>query len=110
MYDNFGGSGFDWNGNGNADAFDQYVDIEISGSGVHTTSHANNNSHGKADECRVIYDSRKDSDGIAIFKALLVCVFCIGGVLLPASGNAGPGGTAICMLGALALSFAVLKI
>jgi len=41
---------------------------------------------------------------------LLVCTFCIGGIFLPASVGAGPLGMAMCMLGAVGLSIAVLKI
>jgi len=105
MYDNFGGSGFDWNGNGKQDSFDNYMDMKASG-GAKTSARGQKKSSGGI----VIYDTTKDSDGVAIFKALLVCVFCLGGIFLPVSADAGPLGMAICMLGAVGLSIAVLKI
>ena len=57
----------------------------------------------------VIYDSRKDSDGISILKALTVCGLCLGGMFLPVAANAGDFGTALCLLGSVALGIAVLK-
>jgi len=108
MYDDFGGPGFDWNGNGRHDSFDSYMDMKAADSSSHNKTNSSNGN--KPDNRRVIYDSRKDSDGIALFKAILVCVFCLGGIFLPVSAGAGSLGTAICMLGAVGLSIAVLKI
>jgi len=105
MFDDFGGPGFDWNGNGKNDLFDNYMDMKVSCGDKDAAGNRKKRSGGI-----VIYDSRKDSDGVAIFKLLLVCVFCTGGMILPASVDAGPLGAAICMLGALVLSFAVLKL
>ena len=109
MYDGFGGPGFDWNGNGKQDSFDDYMNMKAAGSsGSHNKTCSK--TAGSEKDKWVVYDSRKDSDGVAIFKLLLVCVFCIGGMLLPASVDAGSLGSAICILGALALSFATLKL
>ena len=105
MYDNFGGPGFDWNGNGKHDTFDNYMDIKAAGESKTATG-----SQKKSSGDIVIYDSTKDSDGVAIFKALLVCAFCLGGIFLPVSADAGPLGMAMCMLGAVGLSIAALKI
>lgn len=105
MYDNFGGPGFDWNGNGRHDAFDDYISMEFTGGSKNMAEKQKKKSGGI-----VIYDASKDSDGVAIFKALLVCVLCIGGVLLSMSASAGPLGMGICMMGSLILSLAVLKL
>ena len=105
MYDDFGGPGFDWNRNGRHDAFDDYIGMEFTGDSKNVSGKQKKTSGGI-----VIYDASKDSDGVAIFKALLVCTFCIGGIFLPASAGAGPLGMAMCMLGAVGLSIAVLKI
>lgn len=109
MYDDFGGPGFDWNGNGKQDLFDDYMNMKAAGSSGSHNKTCSRIADSENDKW-VVYDSRKDSDGVAVFKLLLVCVFCIGGLLLPASANAGPVGMAIGMLGALALSFATLKL
>lgn len=108
MYDDFGGPGFDWNGNVRHDSFDSYMDMKAVDSSSHNKINASNGN--SLDNRRVIYDSCKDSDGLALFKAILVCVFCLGGIFLPVSAGAGPLGMAMCMLGAVGLSIAVLKL
>lgn len=56
-----------------------------------------------------LYDASKDSNGVTIFKCLLVTALCIGGIALPVAADMGPLGTLFCIFGGLGLSVLILK-
>ena len=123
------GGGFDWNGNGKSDAFDNYMDMKVSGSdssdsdGEKSGTNANPTSpHQKSsnsDESKelkgismggkTLYDASKDSNGVTILKCFLVTALCIGGIALPVAADMGPLGTLLCIFGGLGLSILILK-
>lgn len=118
--------GFDWNGNGKRDAFDNYVDMQII-NGDNSSEDAeeanpntkNNTSYSKPIDNKELkgismggkplYDASKDSNGVTIFKCLLVTALCIGGIALPVAADMGPLGTLFCIFGGLGLSVLILK-
>ena len=123
------GGGFDWNGNGKSDAFDNYMDMKVSGSDSSDsdgeesgTSSSPNSTHKKSINSneskelkgismggKPLYDATKDSNGVTIFKSLLVTALCIGGIALPVAADMGPLGTLLCIFGGLGLSILILK-
>ena len=123
------GGGFDWNGNGKSDAFDNYMDMKVSGSdssdsdGDESRTSANPSSthkkYSNSNESeklkgismggKPLYDATKDSNGVTIIKCLLVTALCIGGIALPVAADMGPLGTLLCIFGGLGLSILVLK-
>ena len=123
------GGGFDWNGNGKSDAFDNYMDMKVSGSdssnsdsGESETSTSSTPTHKKSSNSneskelkgismcgKPLYDATKDSNGVTIFKSLLVTALCIGGIALPVAADMGPLGTLLCIFGGLGLSILILK-
>ena len=114
MYDNFGGPGFDWNGNGKADSFDRYMDMKAadqsSGAegkdgGVIGPHDRRKNSSGGI----ILYDSTKDSDGVALIKALAVCGLCLVGMIVPVTSGMGDLGTLVWLGGCIGLSIRILK-
>lgn len=118
--------GFDWNGNGKRDAFDNYVDMQII-NGDNSSEDAeeanpntkNNTSYSKPTDNKELkgismggkplYDATKDSNGVTILKCLLVTALCIGGIALPVAADMGPLGTLLCIFGGLGLSILILK-
>ena len=118
--------GFDWNGNGKRDAFDNYVDMQII-NGDNSSEDAeeanpntkNNTSYSKPIDNKELkgismggkplYDASKDSNGVTIFKCLLVTALCVGGIALPVAADMGPLGTLFCIFGGLGLSVLILK-
>ena len=123
------GGGFDWNGNGKSDVFDNYMDMKVSGSDSSdsdadkigtsaspTSTHkksmnSNENKEPKGISMggKPLYDATKDSNGVTILKCLLVTVLCIGGIALPVAADMGPLGTLLCIFGAIGLSILILK-
>ena len=123
------GGGFDWNGNGKSDAFDNYMDMKVSGSDSSdsdgdesgtsaspTSTHKKSINSNESKELKGIsmggkplYDATKDSNGVTIFKSLLVTALCIGGIALPVAADMGPLGTLLCIFGGLGLSILILK-
>ena len=123
------GGGFDWNGNGKSDAFDNYMDMKVSGSdssdsdgdesgtsasptSIHKKSINSNESKelkGISMGGKPLYDATKDSNGVTILKSLLVTALCIGGIILPVAADMGPLGTLLCIFGGLGLSILILK-
>ena len=122
-----GNNGFDWNGNGKSDAFDNYMDMKVSGSDSSdgdksgtsaspTSNHKKSSNSNENKELKGIsivgkplYDATKDSDGVTILKCLLVTVLCIGGIVLPVAADMGTLGTLLCIFGGLGLSVLILK-
>ena len=104
MYDNFGGPGFDWNGNGKADSFDHYMDMKIVDG-----SKASAGSRTKSSTGIVLYDSTKDGDGVELIKALAVCGLCIVGMIVPVTSGMGDLGTLVWLGGCIGLSIRILK-
>ena len=122
-------SGFDWNGNGKSDAFDNYMDMKVGGSdssdsdgdesetnssptSIHKKSSNSNESKelkGISMGGKPLYDATKDSNGVTILKSLLVTALCIGGIVLPVVADMGPLGTLLCIFGAIGLSILILK-
>ena len=123
------GGGFDWNGNGKSDAFDNYMDMKVSGSDSSDsdanesgTSASPTSTHKKSSNSTVnkelkgismggkpLYDATKDSNGVTILKSLLVTALCIGGIILPVAADMGPLGTLLCIFGGVGLSVLILK-
>ena len=123
------GGGFDWNGNGKSDAFDNYMDMKVSGgdssdsdgdeNGTNaspTSTHKKSNNYNESKELKGIsmggkpfYDATKDSNGVTILKSLLVTALCIGGIVLPVAADMGILGTLLCIFGAIGLSILILK-
>lgn len=121
------GGGFDWNGNGKSDAFDNYMDMKVSGSDRSdsdesgtstnpTSTHKKFNNFNESKEFKGIsmggkplYDVTKDSNGFTILKCLLVTALCIGGIVLPVAADMGTLGTLLCIFGGIGLSILVLK-
>ena len=121
------GGGFDWNGNGKSDAFDNYMDMKFCGSDSSdsdesetianpaSTHKKSNNSNGSKELKGIsiggkpLYDASKDSNGITILKSLLVTALCIGSMVLPVAADMGTLGTLFCIFGGLGLSLLVLK-
>ena len=119
---------FDWNGNGKRDAFDNYMDMKVSGSdssGNDDESEANDSSSSSCKKTsnttdnkelkgismggKPLYDASKDSNGVTILKCLLVTALCIGGIALPVAADMGTLGTLLCIFGGLGLSILILK-
>ena len=123
------GGGFDWNGNGKSDAFDNYMDMKVSGndssnsdsdesetSTSSTSTHKKSSNSNESKELKGIsmggkplYDATKDSNGVTILKSILVTALCIGGIVLPVAVDMGPIGTLLCIFGGLGLSILILK-
>lgn len=123
------GGGFDWKGNGKSDAFDNYMDMKVSGSDSSdsdgdesgtsaspTSTHKKSINSNESKELKGIsmggkplYDATKDSNGVTILKSLLVTALCIGGIILPVAADMGPLGTLLCIFGGLGLSILILK-
>ncbi len=123
------GGGFDWNGNGKSDAFDNYMDMKVSGSDSSnsdsdesetsissTSTHKKSSNSNESKELKgismggkTLYDASKDSNGVTILKCFLVTALCIGGIALPVAADMGPLGTLLCIFGGLGLSILVLK-
>ncbi len=123
------GGGFDWNGNGKSDAFDNYMDMKVSGSDSSDSdgnesgiSASPTSTHKKSSNSTVnkelkgismggkpLYDASKDSNGVTILKCLLVTALCIGGIVLPVVADMGTIGTLLCIFGGLGLSVLILK-
>ena len=104
MYDNFGGLGFDWNGNGKTDSFDHYMDMQAADS-----SKASSGRRTKSSGGIILYDSTKDSDGVALIKALAVCGLCLVGMIVPVTSGMGDLGTLVWLGGCIGLSIRILK-
>ena len=120
-------NGFDWNGNGKSDAFDNYMDMKINNcdssdgdeSGTSASPTSNHKKYSNSNESeklqgismggKPLYDATKDSNGVTILKCLLVTALCIGGIALPVAADMGPLGTLLCIFGGLGLSILVLK-
>ncbi len=120
---------FDWNGNGKSDAFDNYMDMKVSGSdssdsdseesgandssysSYKKTSTTNDNKELKGISMggKPLYDTTKDSNGVTILKCLLVTALCIGGIVLPVAADMGTLGTLLCIFGGIGLSILILK-
>ena len=120
---------FDWNGNGKTDAFDNYMDMKVSGSDsldsdgeeieTNISSTLPYKKSGNANESKELkgismggkplYDATKDSNGVTILKCLLVAALCIGGIALPVAADMGTLGTLLCIFGGLGLSILILK-
>ena len=118
--------GFDWNGNGKRDAFDNYVDMQII-NGDNSSEDAeeanpntkNNTSYSKPIDNKELkgismggkplYDASKDSNGVTVFKCFLVTALCIGGIALPVATDMGTLGTLLCIFGGLGFSILILK-
>ena len=119
---------FDWNGNGKSDAFDNYMDMKVSGSdssGNDDESEANDSSSSSCKKTsnitdnkelkgismggKPLYDATKDSNGVTILKCLLVTALCIGGIALAVAADMGTLGTLLCIFGGLGLSILILK-
>jgi hypothetical protein len=118
--------GFDWNGNGKRDAFDNYVDMQII-NGDNSSEDAeeanpntkNNTSYSKPIDNKELkgismggkplYDASKDSNGVTVLKCFLVTALCIGGIILPVATDMGTLGTLLCIFGGLGLSVLILK-
>ena len=123
------GGGFDWKGNGKSDAFDNYMDMKVSGSDSSDSdgdeSGANDNSSSSCKKAsttnekkelkgismggKPLYDATKDSNGVTILKSLLVTALCIGGIVFPVATDMGTLGTLLCIFGGLGLSILILK-
>ena len=123
------GGGFDWNGNGQSDAFDNYMDMKVSGSDSSDsdanesgTSASPTSTHKKSSNSTVnkelkgismggkpLYDATKDSNGVTILKCLLVTALCIGGIVLPVAADMGTLGILLCIFGGIGLSVLILK-
>ena len=123
------GGGFDWNGNGKSDAFDNYMDMKVSSSDSSDsdgnesgTSTSPTSTHKKSSNSTVnkelkgismggkpLYDATKDSNGVTILKCLLVTALCIGGIALPVATDMGTLGTLLSIFGGVGLSVLILK-
>ena len=123
------GGGFDWNGNGQSDAFDNYMDMKVSGSDSSDsdanesgTSASPTSTHKKSSNSTVnkelkgismggkpLYDATKDSNGVTILKCLLVTALCIAGIALPVATDMGTLGTLLSIFGGVGLSVLILK-
>ena len=118
--------GFDWNGNGKRDAFDNYVDMQII-NGDNSSEDAeeanpntkNNTSYSKPTDNKELkgismggkplYDASKDNNGVTVLKCFLVTALCIGGIALPVATDMGTLGTLLCIFGGLGFSILILK-
>ena len=122
------GGRFDWNGNGKSDAFDNYMDMKVSGSDSSDNDDESGANDSSSSSCKKtsnttdnkelkgismggkpLYDATKDSNGVTILKCLLVTALCIGGIILPVAANMGTLGTLLCIFGGLGLSILILK-
>lgn len=123
------GGGFDWNGNGKSDAFDNYMDMKVSGSdssdsdgeksGTNASPTSPHQKPSNSDESKelkgismggkILYDASKDSNGVTILKCFLVTALCTGGIAFPVAADMGPLGTLLCIFGGLGLSILILK-
>ena len=120
------GGGFDWNGNGKNDAFDNYMDMQVSSSNNSDNAQENGTNVGSSCKKSIntneskelkgismggkpLYDATKDSNGITILKCLLVTVLCIGGIALPVAADMETFGTLLCIFGGVGLSILILK-
>ena len=112
-----GGKGFDWNGNGKKDNFDRFMDMKVSEEiNSNNTPNSSTNQKKTNEELKGIsmggkplYDATKDSNGIIIFKCLLVTVLCLGGIIIPVMAEMEILGTLLCIFGGLGLSVLILK-
>ena len=124
--DFIGGGGFDWNGNRKSNAFDNYMDMKVSGSdnsdsdesGTSVSPTSTRKKTGNSNDKKLkgistggkpLYDATKDSNGITILKCLLATALCIGGIVLPVAADIGTLGTLICIFSAIGLSILILK-
>lgn len=116
--------GFDWNKNGKRDNIDRFMHMKVT-SVVSEESEDNNvniqtissSTKIKKEEKlkgismggKILYDASKDSNGLIIFKCLLVTILCLGGIALPVIAEMEAFGTLLCIFGGLGLSILILK-
>lgn len=115
--------GFDWNKNGKRDNFDRFMDMKVISKVSKGTEDTTNiqtevsSSKIKKEEKlkgislsgKMLYDASKDSNGMVIFKCLLVTILCFGGIALPVIAEMEILGTLLCIFGGLGLSILILK-
>ena len=115
--------GFDWNKNGKRDNFDRFMDMKVmskvteeteDNTNVNTESSLSKNTKdeklkGISIGGKMLYDASKDSNGMVIFKCLLVTILCFGSIALPVIAEMEILGTLLCIFGALGLSILILK-
>ena len=122
---NFNG-GCDWNGNGKNDAFDNYMDMNLSSNDASNDDRKNKDSFASSEvrssnstnnkELKGIsmggkqfYDASKDSDSVVVLKCVLAIASCIGGVAVGIAADAGSLGAAICIFGGIGLGILIMK-
>ncbi len=106
--------GPDWNRNGKTDTFDHLMNMEVMNN-IETEPVESRPKESKTPPDGIfmgdkkIYDAKKDSDGMTIFKAFLVTALCIGGIVFPIWAGIGGLACGLFPLGAVALSVLILK-
>lgn len=106
--------GPDWNENGKTDVFDHFMNMEVMNN-IETEpvesrpKKRNTPATGISMGDKEIYDAKKDSDGMTIFKTFLVTALCIGGIVFPIWARIGGFVGAFFPLGAVVLSVLILK-
>ena len=127
-------SGFDWNGNGKHDSFDDFMNMKIASDNMENSckldkyddetdelsDNIQKSYHQKRQQSdegkpvillgnKPIYDSSKDSNGVVILKSFLVVALCVAGFVIPIMLELGSIGIALCLFGAVAASIAILN-
>lgn len=109
-----GNSGFDWNRNGKADAFDHFMTMKVatklplSAEGfVHKKKGSQAN--GIAICRKIIYDAKKDSNGVVILKSIFVISLCVAGIFIPVITEMEGIAVVLFPLGAVGASVLMLR-
>ena len=112
---------FDWNGNGQSDAFDHYMNMNVSGSGSKDTDTPSGGGGGsRTPHSRSGAKGQKPttppktvtpingSDGETFLKSMLVTGLCIGGIVVPVMADMGPFGILVSVVISVMLSVWIL--
>lgn len=95
---------FDWNGNGKKDAFDEYMNMKVSG-----MTEDNSKSKVQSNSNKPTNNDANDSNGTIIFKSIVATLICVGGIALSVAIELGTLGSLIILSCAIVISLIILK-
>ena len=107
----------DWNNNGERDAFDAFVDMQI----VDEMSKIDAKNKNKSDDeekreitgismgGKILYDATKDSDGMVILKSFSAIAILIASLAIPVKASMEGLGVCLCMFTGIGIALAILK-
>lgn len=97
--------GFDWNGNGKRDGFDDFIEYKLieEANGKSSEASSNGSSYGTSGK-----QSNKECE-VPLWKSVLVILLCAGAIVLPAMMDMGKLLWAIILIGISVLGYKLLS-